>query len=79
MCIRDRDEPHKHPIAPVTDWADSPINDSESVVASDDELGDSSDSADLSLPDFDQYNLDDLTEEEEEKEEAEGVKDYGFA
>ncbi|MEP0189295.1 MAG: hypothetical protein ABJP70_03550 [Erythrobacter sp.] len=75
----EEDEPHKHPVAPVTDWADSPINDGESVAASNNELGDSSDSADLSLPDFDQYNLDDLTEEEEEKEEAEGAKDYGFA
>lgn len=83
----EEDEPHKHPVAPVTNWADSPVNDHDDsdnfgasdTDASDVELGDTDDSSDVSLPDFNQYNLDDLSEEEEEQEEAEGAEDYGFA
>jgi len=87
----EEDEPHKHHADPVTNWADSPaldLTDEYSDAASDTDNVQSFESyADhtpdedgLPMPDFGQYHLDDLDDEEDDYEdEDESGPGYSFA
>ncbi|MEM9500203.1 MAG: hypothetical protein AAF941_00025 [Pseudomonadota bacterium] len=83
--VEDEDEPHKHHADPVTDWADSPLQDLEltsedevedNVAALSNQTGGQDLHGELPMPSFGQYSLDD----EEDEEDGEGaVPDYSFA
>ncbi|MEM6474589.1 MAG: hypothetical protein AAF687_00325 [Pseudomonadota bacterium] len=72
--------PHKHHTDPVTDWADSPLDDMPSGSDSeneDEETAESHGVSDPLVPDFGQFALDDGHDEEEDEDD--GEPDYGFA
>ncbi|MEP5937746.1 MAG: hypothetical protein ABJ239_05420 [Erythrobacter sp.] len=74
----EEDEPQKHKVGPVTDWADGPAaeaqeNDIASIEPAFDDNDEDDSADDLPLPDFGQFALSE--EEEEEEDEA----NYDFA
>lgn len=72
--------PHKHHTDPVTDWADSPLDDMPSGSDSENEEEEAAESHGVSdplVPNFGQFALDD--DHSEDGDEDDGEPDYGFA
>ncbi|MEM7779656.1 MAG: hypothetical protein AAF697_04590 [Pseudomonadota bacterium] len=89
--VEDEDVPHKHHADPVTEWADSPleeiadsddetVNEPDNVAAFDASAPDASDN-DLPMPDFGQYGLDEPEVDEfgEEIEDESDGQDAGYS